>query len=626
MPATSRPEEGARDPVAGARSSRVNALGERDCQAPNQWWPKPGLEDLSDSGFRVWVCASSAATALSTQDQVLDMGSRLWGSMTLPVPDGMGPPIPDDDDTWGSGKIDIYVLGKNQCVTRDGACRGIDESRAVAVTRGASPHGVPGRPKASSGFLRLSRGRLTSPSIVADLAHEFFHVLQFAHHAHGDYWYDEATATWAEWVYTRTETRADVYDAFTEFQRNNRSLLESPGSHQYHSWVWPLFQADHAGMGAPSVFSTWQSFESLTTFRELDAAVNESLPFESFYRDFAVTNLQPQPYRPRSSTGLEAVTWQQLDDDRRNFPRNQHVLTHAAVQLRQGSRPEVRTRYRANVVALAAQSDEFLVSDARVHEITIDVSSLTNGDNVDLDIVGRLDGGTDEWVRIAATGDEVTICRDQPTDDFDRFYVVIANHSFARRGNGPSPAQRVAGNYRVTAKDHCDLPERWAGSVQGDLRVYGDGSVAEESTATVVWQLDNINTEGQYVTYTYRALSGSASWVTSGTDDNGCTWSGSGSDSLGNEDTITTQLKIYLPKYPDLEPSYTGGAYDNFYYFPIVVQCDDYSQEVPGPYSGGWFRTGDRRPFAVGMTVLEGTSVFDDGYRAYTVNWHFEPA
>jgi hypothetical protein len=404
--------------------------------------------------------------------------------MTLPVPDGMGPPIPDDDGTWGSGMIDIYVLGEDQCVTREGECVGINEASAVAATRTASPYGVPGRPEASSAFLRLSRGRMGSPSIVADLAHEFFHVLQFAHHAHGNYWYDEATATWAEWVYTRTETRADVYAAFRRFQRNDQSLLESPGSHQYHSWVWPLFQADHAGMGAPSVFSTWQSFESLTTLREFDAAVDASLPFESFYRDFAVTNLQPRSYRPSSSTGLETVTWQQLDDDRRDFPRNPHVLTHTEVPLRQGSRPTVTTRYRTNVVALAAQSDEFIVRDARVHEITIDVSTLTNGGNVDLDVVGHLDGGGDEWVRIAATGDEVTLCRDRPSEDLDRFYVVISNHSFARRGNGPSPAQRVAGRYAITTERTCDLtPTTFTGTAHAELTrdlILGDTMVGQE--------------------------------------------------------------------------------------------------------------------------------------------------
>jgi hypothetical protein len=419
------------------------------------------------------------------QDQVLAMGSRLWGPMTLPVPNGMGPPIPDTGDNGGNGKIDIYVLGAARCVVREndvsgGACRGIDEAGgAVAAAVPTSPDGAPGRPEASSGFLLLSKDRLGSPSIVADLAHEFFHVLQFAHHSPAfQHWYVEASATWAEWVYARDETTTDVYAAFRKFQRNDLSLLEFDGAHEYHSWVWPLFQADHAGMGAPSVFSTWRSFESLTTAREFDAAIDESLPFESFFRDFAVTNLQPQPYRPRSSTGLEAVTWQQLDADRRSFPRNEHVLTNEAVPLRQGNRPTVTSRYRANVVALAAQSDGFIVRDAKVQQITIDVSGLTNPDNVDLDVVGRLDGAGDDWVRIAATDDEVTFCRNVPTEDFDRFYVVISNHAFARRGEGPSPAQRVAGRYSIETHAACDLtPTTFTGTARAELTTLFGGDV-----------------------------------------------------------------------------------------------------------------------------------------------------
>jgi hypothetical protein len=543
--------------------------------------------------------------------------------MTLPVPDGMGPPIPDDDGTWGSGMIDIYVLGEDECVTRGDECVGLNEANAAAATRSASPFGVPGRPEASSGFLRLSRGRLGSPRILADLAHEFFHVLQFAHHAHGDYWYDEATATWAEWVYTRADTRADVYAAFRKFQRNNRSLLESPGSHQYHSWVWPLFQADHAGMGAPSVFSTWESFESLTTLRELDAAVDESLPFESFYRDFAVTNLQPRSYRPGSSTGLEAVTWQQLDDDRRDFPRNPHVLTHAGVGLRQGSRPTVTTRYRAGIVALAAQSDEFVVADPKIRQITIDVSSLTNGDNVDLDIVGRLDEPGSHWSRIAVEDDDLTLCRDDPSEDFDLFYVVISNHSFGRRGNGPSPTQKVAGRYSITTERNCDVPVAYEGTFSGT----SDFSYSVNSwNGTARFELTSTSRDcdipseppsRRSLRFCYRFAGGQATWTAdSWEDQSGCSWVPVGPVSVNLPPLDPPRLFIARR---DPDPDFV-----NFFYIlvpgdeadatmVVTKTCPDYTQQEEFTFSemgGNWISTPGFN-YIGGDWALHGSPVLD---------------
>ncbi len=439
--------------------------GESDCQAPNQWWPKDQADQPAETGFRVWVCASSADAAKANQDRVLSLASGLWTSMTAPEPGGMGLPLPDTgDDNGDGGKIDIYVLGTTQCVDRDDQCHGIDESSEVAAAVPTWPFGVEGRPEASSGFLLLSRGRLQSKSILADLAHEFFHVLQFAHNAPAfTHWYVEASATWAEWEYVRNVTTKETYDFFAkEFQKNNRSLLAYedpdfvPDAHQYGAWVWPLFQELHAGMGAPSVFSTWQALEPATTREEFDAIVDESLPAKSFFRDFAVTNLQPKPYQPKTSSGLEDETWQ-LVTDRANFPRNQHKPMKT-FSLTQGKASKNTTTYGANAVALAAQYDQFTVADGKIHQIRIDVGSLTNAGNADLDILGRLNGGGGkQWVRLTPAGHEVTLCLDEPTEDVDLFYVVLSNHAVARTGDGPSSKATVKGSYKITTQRSCDL-------------------------------------------------------------------------------------------------------------------------------------------------------------------------
>ncbi len=459
--------------------------GESDCQAPNQWWPKDQADQPAETGFRVWVCASSADAAKANQDRVLSLASGLWTSMTAPEPGGMGLPLPDTgDDNGDGGKIDIYVLGATQCVDRDDQCHGIDESSEVAAAVPTWPFGVEGRPEASSGFLLLSRGRLQSKSILADLAHEFFHVLQFAHNAPAfTHWYVEASATWAEWEYVRNVTTKETYDFFAkEFQKNNRSLLAYedpdfvPDAHQYGAWVWPLFQEMHAGMGAPSVFSTWQALEPATTREQFDAIVDESLPAESFFRDFAVTNLQPKPYQPKTSSGLEAETWQTVTG-RSDFPRGQHKLTRT-VGLTQGKSSKNTTTYGANAVALAAQYDQFAVADGKIHQIKIDIGSLTNVGNADLDVVGRLNpGGGKKWVRLTPTGHEVTLCLDDPTEDINLFFVVISNHAVARTGDGPDSSETVKGSYKITTQRACDLiPTTITGTVHAEETWYDVGA------------------------------------------------------------------------------------------------------------------------------------------------------
>ncbi len=445
------------------------------CVAPNDWYPADWPEDSTAKGFRAWVCAGSPDAAEETQNQVLAIGASLWGPMTVAEPSGMGLPISDGslDD---NGKIDVYVLGAGQCRERGGNCYAIDEATESAAAISSSPCSASGSGvERCSGYLTLALGRLEDPAFTADFAHEFFHVLQFAHNASlGDHWYAEASASWAEWHYARTSAKADLYDLFRQFQTSDRSLIsfdpsrkDAPQSpHQYQSWVWPLFQEGHEASGAPNVFQTWAAAESASSAAAMDAVVNDSLPFKSFYRDFAVRNVQPPLYRPPGSTGLEPNTWRSAAD-RADFPRTPHGLNASGITLQQGNAFKVKTRYRATVPALAAQTDEFVLSDPKARQITIDIASLDNVSSADLDVIGRQSpsGSGDPWSRIASTEHELTLCRDEPTEDFDRIYVVISNHAFDRDGDFADSKAAVKGSYAVTTKRSCDLvPTTFSGT------------------------------------------------------------------------------------------------------------------------------------------------------------------
>ncbi|HEY7660286.1 MAG TPA: hypothetical protein VIC58_06775 [Actinomycetota bacterium] len=469
---------------------------ETKCVSPNGWFAKDWSPDnTNDTGFRAWACAESRQAALPALDTVLGIGSSLWPPMTIPEPNGMGPPVPDTTafpDNDGNGKIDVYVLNTADCRDRQGRCEEIAGGAIAAAVR-SKPCTVAGFPPLGcSGYLLLSGERLSElDELKVDFAHEFFHVLQFAHSGIAHFrntglgttghpiwdqsWYMEASATWAAWYYVRDGARPRSYERFRRYQTNNKSLLlyeplGDPPEHQYQSWAWPLFQ--FAERGSDNVFRTWQVAEGATNPEQLDAAVAIQLPFEELFRDFAVRNLQPREYRPPTSTGLEDDWWR-THPALLDFPLTPHKLTNRG-RLVQGNARRVRTRHDATIQALAAQYDRFIVTDPKVRQIEIDVGGLRNAETADLDVVGRLNGDPhgpkDPWSRISASGPTLTLCRDTPQEDFNLLHVVISNHSSERnlvRGSGPSPDAAVKGRYTITTKNMCDVPIAYEGTFSG---------------------------------------------------------------------------------------------------------------------------------------------------------------
>src|SRR5215213_2393700 len=187
-------------------------LPPHQCTAPRAWFDEPWSPDGNvDHGFKVWACGPGRATVQGDLNKVIAIGSRLWPKMTLPEPNGMGEPIPDtgskDDD--GSGKIDVYIVDPlAECRMRAGTCEPIpqddDDSTAAAAPQDFPEHcTVVGFPDLGcSGFMLLRRDRIDDPAFPADFAHEFFHLLQYAHNGAVDItWYHEASAEWASWFY-----------------------------------------------------------------------------------------------------------------------------------------------------------------------------------------------------------------------------------------------------------------------------------------------------------------------------------------------------------------------------------------------------------------------------------------
>jgi hypothetical protein len=479
---------------AGVRERRAaNAAATTECTAPQAWYSMDWPNDNSDAGFRIWSCAASLEAATPALTTVRDVGQRVWQAMTGAEPGGMGLPVPDTAaaDNGGNGKIDVYILDTNQCRLRNGICRPISGG-AVASTNASRPcngvapdhttvHDLPGSPAhACSAFMLMSRARLAG-NFTSDFAHEFFHVLQYAHNWGAGYdwasssyhWYLEASATWAEWNYANTLGYApsDTYSWFKEYQKDDESLLEGRGGHetdhQYASWVWPLFQSTEHGAG--NVFSAWAAAESADSLADLDNAIGSQTSFAARFRDFAVLNLQPYEYAPPQSSGLDDSSWQ-TRPGLADLPTDFHHLT-ADRSLPLNGQKTLTFQQNVSVKPLAAQYDRYTITDPQVREITIDIRPVTNASSADLDGVVRLlpvkDGPEDPWRRIKASGHVLTLCRDTPSDNADRLYVVISNHAAKRVGNGSDTNAMLRGAYRVQLKNTCDEPDHYDASFTG---------------------------------------------------------------------------------------------------------------------------------------------------------------
>ncbi len=634
------------------------------CTAPNSWLHVDYPDDNSDTGFRAWMCAASQDDADEILNDVLIQFDGISQLFTQPEPAGMGPPVPDTQsvpDNGGNGKIDVYLLDTNQCRDRNNRCEQI-EGDALAQALPDGPIGkAPGFPaQSSSGYLMVS---LRNKNDTPTLAHEFFHILQYAHTVGGvkgefgnvyASWYSEASASWAEWHPTlrhlsKDDSEDDLYPRFRSFQENNLSLLEhSPTDHQYDSWIWPLFQELEGG-GATAVYQTWASAESARSPASIDAAVDSRLPFAASFRDFSVRNLQPAEYVSLFNTGLESDTWRSRIFD---FPKESHVVTSSRTI---GLGPDL---VAAGIDVLAAQNDRFKIMDPRIRQVTIDLSALQNVGSADLDIVGQIrlpaaETPPHRWRRIKANSSTYTLCRDFPDEDFDLFYVVVSNHASTRKANGgPDPTAAMTGAYTVETKDRCDVPIEYKGTFKMKQRFSGGPSLIDfDAEGNVTFKYRSTEAEcGSLVPPTPTSLkhcyyldSAQETWTAPQVSDepsrpSPCNYfpraaQFSYANDLGSHGGIQITIRHPEPSFSNIYDAWFGSSTKT-----MVVDTTDVDPEDPcgrGTFtirlpfysivSSGCFNSPPPPPPRFTGWPLSGSCTFDDGHTATTWSWDLSP-
>jgi len=478
LPFTLRPTDPA-SPWSGAAA--VTGAQEGASFDPNVNTCRPdGWDEVPGQGpYNVWVrCGPGAETRAKNVAALLD---GLWGPMT----GLMGAPIPDEDVSGkpGDGRMDVYLT--NGCVTRGGKCTRISTG-AVAVANRSAPYVEVGPAWKSSGFVVLSGdASISLDELKHDLAHEFFHVLEYAHNTFAPFgapagWFGEASSTWAESHFTKLEAAEDTNLWFSEYQATSNSLQQVTGDNAYASFMWPFFMEQERG--ASSVAAAWVALEGQVSVADMNQAIDSALPFQEGFRDFAVRALNQtlsagDPIEPRFSA-LDAAVSDATPGGTRLRPKIELIA-----QLN-------KTVVNEHLPSLWASYTDITV-DPTIGTLKLAFDGLSPSDALDVDVLLKVkDKG---WERRKLTNGETTLCLNRPEDAAQEIWLVLSNHD-------PDLAHAIDGSYSMTSvADLCspghysiDVANVGTGKGKGVGHHEGDGQVVCTLNSNGLWAASGV--------------------------------------------------------------------------------------------------------------------------------------
>lgn len=378
--------------------------------------------ERADASIRLkfWaVCDGNEEAALNT---AIVFARTIW----IPMTQYMGEPIPDDG-TGGDDAIDIYLMTPGIAARHRG---GVISPDALAATSRADPR----LGRRSSAYVLMPRAGVGSDTWKQALIHELFHVLQNRHNTEvmfqpapggwSEWWFTEASATWAEAKFGPTRRREMPHGwRFAPFQRtaSDTSLnVSHPDDHMYDAYVWPLFMQQEKG--ADVIRRAWDLVESVGPgdFDHADRVLDGIVSFETRFREFAVRMLDKQlpgdPIAPR----LQVVDAETPID----VPPPVEARSRLApVPIKEMGHviPERLEWLTATYIKLDPHPDS--------RQVTLDFRKLRPARDLDVDLLVLLDGAQQVWTRRRVGPNErVRYCFDKPDQDVAEMYVILSNH------------------------------------------------------------------------------------------------------------------------------------------------------------------------------------------------------
>jgi hypothetical protein len=436
-----------------------------DGTCADNWFSK----DSAEFPFKVWThCTGDYEADLDEAIRIVD---DFWARLV----EFMGPPILDTGsaEQGGDTRIDIYFVDDEaDRVPR----RGGDYISENALAHAAPDYPIEGRK--SSGYIVARRPNIGEPDLILTMAHEFFHILQDAHNfliafgykdtpfsndfetlSYSEFWFVEATADWVISYLYRDRVDFDtmyvgLHTVFVSgFQGFDVPLYYSPQQwssrfiHVYGAYVYFLFLEQEVGPEA--IAEMWREMEDVEPddFDRTLRIINDILPFEENFREFAVRNLNLdlQPGDPIDPS------YQDLDP---TFPVGYAPPFHVGdnptsrIELSRGQTgPFV---FDDPIPSLSAHYFSFNTLSS-ITQVTFDFTGLTEIDDVDVDLITKIRGQGWERRKLDPT-QPITFCREIETDAISLFYLVVSNHDLEE-------ANTVRGSFNVAASEEPCAPE-----------------------------------------------------------------------------------------------------------------------------------------------------------------------
>jgi hypothetical protein len=415
-------------------------------------------------------CRGDYAADLQT---ALGMIESLWPPMTSL----MGAPLPDRGGIDGglSDDIDLYLLEPLGAIWRAGYSNEIGEG-AVAVASPAAPY----TGFRSSGYMLLARSDLAASSFKSSLAHEFFHVLQRAYnreiffHGATEWWFVEASATWAEAYFVPETSGQEVHTRFEDpFQRTDDPLHRSAApsdetqnqweDQMYASYIWPFFMQQERG--ATAIGAAWQGIAAAGDDWERGlAAIDAQLPFATHFHRFAVRNLN-------SDFGGDNPLVRRYIDLDQQFPDGKmpKVRQDEHLPARRATDPPLSLPDR--IPSLEAHYYHFTLDDA-VRQVAFDFSKLAPHADRVVDAVVKIKGRP--WELRELLPNQVRFCRDNPAQDLEQIWFIVSDHN-------TDIASKVAGSLEVRAlEEPCGCGAEQIAALRSTAALTGTFSFAYE--------------------------------------------------------------------------------------------------------------------------------------------------
>ncbi len=524
-----------------------------------------------DTHFRVFACDDGPTAVLDEQTALSDL-EALW----TPETSMMGPPLPDNQVTGEHGRIDVYLVTTGQTVKREGRTTDLAKlGNALGATQADAINGT-----VASGYIVALRPESLSAglSFNSTLAHEFFHVLEYAHNTTAScpgFWFLDASAKWAEWWFAPTTAGAMVYPYVSRFlAKPGVSLtdvsLTNPAKHSpYEDWMWPLFMQENAAGSPAPIANAWTAMQGQIGCSALNAAINAQLSFHTYFPDFAVENFDHQ----LSNIITNAAAWPvNFGDDYPDFAAGSNpgapafpqiepkLVPDKAVTPSQASYPYTTTVSNVNLPPLSAQYTKVSLIPPSTGllfggggAVEFDFSGLSPSAPLWVTLLGA-DGqkngyavNNGMWERVNLAGTHAKICLNADAIKKNRplngqFYVILANNS-----SGPSAAP-ITGSYTVTQRTTCADALSGSLTINSTIKIKytGGSSVFQQSASLTGINVSDSNGVWQPVP--------GGSWSAQLTDTITCnkgtqTISGSGNGALSTIDFPVYYDSFYVQAY-----------------------------------------------------------------------------